>query len=66
MLFEAMMDNATCHVIYVNRTIREDRLVRVPIEGTTEDGIGVAPDWESEDVQKEVQVLTKTFGDGKS
>jgi hypothetical protein len=65
MLFDATMENATCHVIYVNRKVREDRLIRAqskPLEISN----GVALDGESGDVGENLQVLLEAFNDGTS
>lgn len=60
------MDYAACHVIYVNRSIREERLVRAQ-----RDESGMLPDdspsiWETDRIRNDIQPLLDAFGDGRS
>jgi hypothetical protein len=48
------MDNPACHVIYVNHTVGEERLVRA--DSTDEDP--------HDAVRSEVKPLLEAFGDG--
>lgn len=51
------MERAACHVIYVNRNVSEDGLIR----NTAGDR---ASDWATDEARQVVQPLLDAFGDG--
>ena len=55
------MDRAACHVLYVNRNVRQRRLVRA-LRDQRQDG--QSSDWEVDNVREQIQPLLDTFGDG--
>lgn len=57
------MDNATCHVVYVNRQVRQDRLIRNDANHANLPN-GVATDEEIGDIQRDAALLLETFGEG--
>ncbi|KDN64442.1 putative 3'5'-cyclic nucleotide phosphodiesterase [Colletotrichum sublineola] len=58
-----MMDNATCHVVYVNRKVRHDRLIR-PDARVAQLPNGSATDMKENDgIQKDATLLLETFGE---
>ncbi|KAK5990276.1 3',5'-cyclic-nucleotide phosphodiesterase 2-like protein [Cladobotryum mycophilum] len=57
------MDSLACHVIYVNRSAREDRLVRAVPDGSATSPTPAASDWQRDHVRELVQPLLDTFGD---
>ncbi|KAF9875603.1 3'5'-cyclic nucleotide phosphodiesterase [Colletotrichum karsti] len=56
------MDNATCHVVYVNRQVRQDRLLRNNANDAHLSN-GAATDGEIEDIRKDAALLLETFGE---
>lgn len=52
------MDRAACHVIYVNRNVCEEGLVRAIADHG-------ASDWATDEARQIVQPLLKAFGDGE-
>lgn len=57
------MDKSACHVIYVNRNVEQDRLVRaVPDELPLPSG-EIPSDWKHDHVRQDVQPLLDAFGD---
>lgn len=57
------MDNATCHVVYVNRQVRQDRLIRNDATDAHLSNGDVASG-EVEYIQKDAALLLDTFGEG--
>jgi hypothetical protein len=56
------MENATCHVIVVDKTVREDRLIRVPENtGAGHSSLGL----ETSLLDDNVGLLLDVFGDGQ-
>jgi hypothetical protein len=51
------MERASCHIIYVNRNVSEDGLIR----RTSGDA---ASDWATDEARQVVQPLLDAFGDG--
>ncbi|KAF6830184.1 high affinity camp [Colletotrichum plurivorum] len=56
------MDNATCHVVYVNRQVRQDTLIRKDGNDTSSLN-GLATDGEIEHVEKSAALLVAAFGE---
>ncbi|KAF3806410.1 3' 5'-cyclic-nucleotide phosphodiesterase 2 [Colletotrichum gloeosporioides] len=56
------MDNATCHVVYVNRQVRQDRLIRNDATDAHLSNGDVASG-EVEFIQKDAALLLDTFGE---
>lgn len=52
------MDSPACHVIYVNRNVDQERLVRVSSWEESADG------WQDSGTRKELQPLLEAFGEG--
>ncbi|OLN81787.1 3',5'-cyclic-nucleotide phosphodiesterase regA [Colletotrichum chlorophyti] len=59
------MDNATCHVVYVNRQVHQDRLIRHDADDATLSN-QVGFDLENDDVRKDAALLLETFGEGSA
>jgi hypothetical protein len=55
------MDSPACHVIYVNRSVGQERLVQAKPDGTIASG---TLDSEQDVVRQEIQPLLEAFGDG--
>jgi hypothetical protein len=51
------MDRASCHIIYVNRNVSEDGLIRRASANATSD-------WATDEARQVVQPLLDAFGDG--
>lgn len=60
------MDSLACHVIYVNRSVGEARLLRAIPDDSAASPTGATPDWRRDRVRELVQPLLDTFGDGLS
>lgn len=52
------MDRAACHVIYVNRNVCEEGLVRAIADHRSSD-------WATDEARQIVQPLLQAFGDGE-
>ncbi|KAL6832680.1 hypothetical protein V8C40DRAFT_262546 [Trichoderma camerunense] len=57
------MDSLACHVIYVNRSVGEARLLRAIPDDSAASPTGATPDWRRDRVRELVQPLLDTFGD---
>ncbi|KAL7798356.1 phosphodiesterase [Trichoderma ceciliae] len=57
------MDILACHVIYVNRSVGEARLLRAVPDDPAASPTGAAPDWRRDRVRELVQPLLDAFGD---
>ncbi|TDZ49908.1 3',5'-cyclic-nucleotide phosphodiesterase 2 [Colletotrichum trifolii] len=55
------MDNATCHVVYVNHEVRRDRLIHSGASAHSSNGVSV--EGEVEDVERDATLLLDTFGE---
>lgn len=60
------MDSLACNVIYVNRLVDGDRLVRAIPDDSVTSSTGTPLDWDSDRVRVLVQPLLDAFGDGWS
>ncbi|KXH31010.1 3'5'-cyclic nucleotide phosphodiesterase [Colletotrichum simmondsii] len=58
-----MMDNATCHVVYVNRQVRQDRLIRPNTQNDQPLDVADSVVQEDDDIQKDAELLLDTFGE---
>lgn len=58
------MDRLSCNVIYVNRVIDEDRLLRAAPDTNQVVDDTVHSEWKRDHVRELVQPLLDTFGDG--
>lgn len=58
------MDRAACHVVYVNRNVRQRRLVRSLRDQPREKSSENVFNWEVDDIRQQIQPLLDTFGDG--
>jgi hypothetical protein len=58
------MDSLACHVIYVNRSVGEARLLRAEPDDPAALPTGATPDWHRDRVRELVQPLLDAFGDG--
>ncbi|KZL67026.1 3 5 -cyclic nucleotide phosphodiesterase, partial [Colletotrichum incanum] len=63
LLPKAMMDNATCHVVYVNRKVRQDRLIRPDAKDAHLSNGSATDVEENDDIQKDATLLLETFGE---
>lgn len=59
------MDNATCHVVYVNRQVRQDRLIRPNTQNDQPLDATDSVVREDDDIQKDADLLLDTFGEGR-
>ncbi|KAL7944502.1 hypothetical protein V8C42DRAFT_346240 [Trichoderma barbatum] len=57
------MDSLACHVIYVNRSVGEARLLRAIPGDPAASPTGATPDWRRDRVRELVQPLLDAFGD---
>ncbi|KAH0494198.1 hypothetical protein TgHK011_000827 [Trichoderma gracile] len=57
------MDSLACHVIYVNRSVGEARLLRAVPDDPAALPTGATPDWHRDRVRQLVQPLLDAFGD---
>lgn len=61
------MDRVACHVIYVNRKVREERVIRANRDDVTKESLAsIPPLWETDHIQDDIQPLLDAFGDGRS
>jgi hypothetical protein len=58
------MDSLACHVIYVNRSVGEARLLRALSDDLAASPTDASPDWQHDRVRDLVQPLLDAFGDG--
>lgn len=58
------MDALACHVIYVNRSVGEARLLRALPDDAAASPTPAVPDWRRDRVRELVQPLLDAFGDG--
>lgn len=59
------MDRLSCNVIYVNRVVGEDRLLRAAPDTNSVANEDAQPEWNCDDAKELVQPLLDTFGDGE-
>ncbi|WQF75719.1 Putative HD/PDEase domain, 3'5'-cyclic nucleotide phosphodiesterase [Colletotrichum destructivum] len=57
------MDNATCHVVYVNRQVRQDRLILPDVKDAHLPNGGATDVEENDEIQKDATLLLETFGE---
>ncbi|KAL7918894.1 hypothetical protein ACQKWADRAFT_216755 [Trichoderma austrokoningii] len=57
------MDSLACHVIYVNRSVGEARLLRALSDDLAASPTDASPDWRHDRVRELVQPLLDAFGD---
>ncbi|KAK8930470.1 hypothetical protein H634G_07415 [Metarhizium anisopliae BRIP 53293] len=57
------MDRLSCNVIYVNRVVGEDRLLRAAPDTNSVANEDAQPEWNCDDAKELVQPLLDTFGD---
>ena len=57
------MDFLTCHVIYVHRSVGQDRLLRAADDAAASPP-GAACEWQRDRGRELVQPLVNAFGDG--
>lgn len=58
------MDRLACNVIYVNRVVAEDRVLRAASDANEPAHENAHSDWKRDDAKELVQPLLDTFGDG--
>lgn len=65
-LFGPTMENAACNLIYVDRSIRQDRIVRASSYNSdgTEGPLAGSSDYETQALRENVQLLLEFIGDG--
>lgn len=65
-LLTSAMDRPICHVLYINRNVRQQRVIRAHRNGFEELDDDATVDWKIDDIGEDIQPLLDTFGDGAS